>query len=178
MLFEPSSRGGVLQGEPFEYMPTGENADANGANGQNQWSPGAAAAKSKAERAEQEAYERGLREGEARVARAFQERAGAIQTSVDGALNNFRREREEYFNRIEPEVVQLALAIAKKILHREAQIDPLLLTGLVHVALEKVGAGARVRCRPSTGRMCPGNRGRQHPGELGHAIEGDRAGFF
>ena len=43
--------------------------------------------------------------------------------------------------------MQLALAIARKILHREAQIDPLLLTGLVHVALEKLGAGTRVRLR-------------------------------
>ena len=38
-------------------------------------------------------------------------------------------------------------AIARKILYRESQIDPLLLTGLVHVALEKLDAGTRVRLK-------------------------------
>ena len=52
-----------------------------------------------------------------------------------------------YFARIEPEVVQLSLAISRKILHREAQIDPLLLTGMVHVALEKLDRGTRIRLR-------------------------------
>jgi flagellar assembly protein FliH len=41
----------------------------------------------------------------------------------------------------------LALAISRKILHREAQMDPLLLTGMVHVALEKVDSATRVRMR-------------------------------
>jgi flagellar assembly protein FliH len=41
----------------------------------------------------------------------------------------------------------LALAIARKILHREAQIDPLLLTGMVHVALDKIEGGTHIRLR-------------------------------
>ena len=35
-------------------------------------------------------------------------------------------------------MVQLALSIARKILHREAQVDPMLLAGIVRVALEKI----------------------------------------
>jgi hypothetical protein len=34
--------------------------------------------------------------------------------------------------------VQLALSIARKVLHREAQVDPLLLMGIVRVALERI----------------------------------------
>jgi flagellar assembly protein FliH len=64
------------------------------------------------------------------------------------ALESFRREREEYFARVEREVVQLALAIAARILHREALLDPLLLAGAVRVALGQMGetTGVRLRC--------------------------------
>lgn len=50
----------------------------------------------------------------------------------------FRRERTKYFAGVESEVVRLALAIAARVLHREAKLDPLLLSGVVRVALEKV----------------------------------------
>ena len=49
--------------------------------------------------------------------------------------------------------MQLALAIARKILHREAQVDPLLLAGMVRVALEKIESHTKVsvRVHPATG---------------------------
>ncbi len=53
-------------------------------------------------------------------------------------VTEFRRERTKYFAEVEAEVVKLALAIAARVLHREAKFDPLLLTGVVRVALEKV----------------------------------------
>ena len=59
----------------------------------------------------------------------------------------FAAQREGYFQRVESEVVQLALSIARKILHREAQIDPLLLAGIVRVALESLNDGTQVRLR-------------------------------
>ena len=52
-----------------------------------------------------------------------------------------------YFQRVEAEAVALAVAIARKILHREAQVDPLLLAGVVRVGLDNVAAGTRVRLR-------------------------------
>jgi len=48
---------------------------------------------------------------------------------------------------VEAEAVGLAVAIARKILHREAQVDPLLLAGVVRVGLDKVAAGTSVRLR-------------------------------
>lgn len=55
-------------------------------------------------------------------------------------LESFAREREGYFSGVEREVVELALAIAARILRREAQMDPLLLTGAVRVALGQLAA--------------------------------------
>ena len=48
---------------------------------------------------------------------------------------------------METEVVQLALNVARHILHREAQIDPLLLAGVVRVALEKIEKATSVTLR-------------------------------
>lgn len=55
--------------------------------------------------------------------------------SLTSAVEEFRERRDEYLAQVEQEVVRLALAIAERILHREAQMDPLLLSGAVRVAL-------------------------------------------
>ena len=73
--------------------------------------------------------------------------AEAARPTVRGAARSLPAQREDYFQRVESEVVRLALSIARKILHREAQIDPLLLTGIVRVALESVNDGTQVRLR-------------------------------
>ncbi|MGB8260554.1 MAG: FliH/SctL family protein [Terracidiphilus sp.] len=62
-------------------------------------------------------------------------------------LESFTRERDRYLERVEHEVVGLALAVAARILRREAQMDPLLLTGAVRVALGQLGSSTRVRLR-------------------------------
>jgi flagellar assembly protein FliH len=60
------------------------------------------------------------------------------------ALHEFSTERGNYYRRIEGEVVQLALAVARKILHREAQLDPQVLAGIVRVTIERMDAGTKV----------------------------------
>src|SRR5215469_2133902 len=46
------------------------------------------------------------------------------------ACEQFVQERTRYFAGVEAEVVKLALAIATRVLHREAKLDPLLLSGV------------------------------------------------
>ncbi len=65
--------------------------------------------------------------------RIVEERAFVVKICEE-----FRRERTKYFAGVEGEIVKLALAIAARVLHREAQLDPLLLAGVVRVALEKI----------------------------------------
>jgi flagellar biosynthesis/type III secretory pathway protein FliH len=62
-------------------------------------------------------------------------------------VESFACERERYLQAAEQEVVRLALAVAARILRREAQMDPLLLTGAVRVALGQVAATSEVRLR-------------------------------
>ena len=54
------------------------------------------------------------------------------------AATGFATERVRYFNDVEGEVVRLALAIANRILDREVKMDPVLLAGVVRVALSKL----------------------------------------
>jgi flagellar assembly protein FliH len=56
--------------------------------------------------------------------------------SVQAAIADFHHKQEQYFATAEAAVVRLALSIAARVLHREAQLDPLLLRGTVRVALE------------------------------------------
>lgn len=68
----------------------------------------------------------------------LEERVAIERSGVMRACEAFAKERAQYFSGVEAEVVRLALAIAARVLHREAKLDPLLLTAAVRVALEKV----------------------------------------
>ena len=93
------------------------------------------------------ARELGRREGGAQAHAAGEQRLAEIRESVSAALAGFARDRAQYYQQVEAEVVQLALAIARKILHREAQVDPLLLAGLVRITLEKIESATKVVVR-------------------------------
>jgi flagellar assembly protein FliH len=99
---------------------------------------------------ERERTENDLRHREALAAahqRAADELASALQkqkerfeqehaSSIQTAISEFQDSQRRYFAEAEAAVVRLALSIAGRVLHREAQMEPLLLRGAVRVALE------------------------------------------
>ena len=74
--------------------------------------------------------------------RELEEMIARERSLIRKACEEFREERAKYFAGVEAEVVKLALAIAARVMHREAKLDPLLLAGVVRVALEKVAEGS------------------------------------
>jgi flagellar assembly protein FliH len=86
-------------------------------------------------------------EGEARAQATFVEQLARERQMIREAVTAFARERDAYYQKVEGEIVQLALAIARKILHREAQVDPLMLAGIVRVALDKLESRTEVMVR-------------------------------
>lgn len=96
---------------------------------------------------EQQAWEKGVQEASAGARESLERNMDAEREKLATALREFTRDREEYFRDVEAEVVLLVLAITRKVLHREAQVDPLLLTGVVRVALEKLGNSTNVKLR-------------------------------
>ncbi len=95
--------------------------------------------------------ERGRQEGR----QAEQEtQAAALKAAEERRLHqgselikSFAVERDRYLQAVEHEVVKLSLAVAARILRREAQMDPLLLTGAVRVALGQLSGSTEVRLR-------------------------------
>lgn len=77
----------------------------------------------------------------------LEQRLAEDRAMVLKACEEFQRERTRYFAAVEAQVVKLALAIAARVLHREAKMDPLLLSGAVRVALEKVEEESETRLR-------------------------------
>jgi flagellar assembly protein FliH len=68
----------------------------------------------------------------------LEERIATERQAIAVASEEFAKDRAKYFASVEAEVVRLALAIATRVLHREAKLDPLLLSAVVRMALEKV----------------------------------------
>jgi flagellar assembly protein FliH len=93
-----------------------------------------------AERSRLAGEEEGRRKQADEFARALLE----SRASITSALEAFSRDQQEYFRRVEAEAVKLALAIARKVLHREAQMDPLLLRGAVRTALDRLDETSKI----------------------------------
>ena len=141
-VYRPAPKGSPLQGE--SAMESSLEALWKASN-----DPSLATETPEAEvtKREQQAWEKGLQEGEAHARATYNAAIEAERSAVTRAIGDFANERTAYYQRLETEVVQLALAIAGKILHRESQVDPLLLAGVVHVALEKLDTDTTVRLR-------------------------------
>jgi flagellar assembly protein FliH len=98
-----------------------------------------------------EAYAAGMREGEA----AGRKRGAAeVQPVIDRLARSIEEiggMRARLRAEAEADLIQLALAIARRVLRRELVIDPEALHGLVLGALEKLGGQeiSRVRVHPS-----------------------------
>jgi flagellar assembly protein FliH len=87
---------------------------------------------------EAQAREAGRQQGELQARTRLEEQLARERSAIAVAVADFARERAAYYRKIEEEAVRLALNIARKILHREAQIDPLLLMGILRVALDRI----------------------------------------
>jgi flagellar assembly protein FliH len=96
----------------------------------------------KIHREEMAAAHQAAAEGMAAALREQKEMLGrTLSAEITAALASFREEQKRYFREAESAVVRLALGIAARVLHREAQLDPLLLRGPVRVALEDAHQG-------------------------------------
>lgn len=87
--------------------------------------------------------EQGIREGRelqrqdqitAQLAAEFDAKTKRATAAAE-LMEQFALQRDRFLEQAEQEVARLALAIAARILRREAEIDPLFLTGAVRVAL-------------------------------------------
>lgn len=92
-------------------------------------------------------------EVEQRLRVEYEMKLQAARAPIAKMVEAFEAQKGTYFGQVEAEVIQLSLAIARKILHREAQVDPMLVAALVRIALEKMreGSSVTIRVGPSHG---------------------------
>jgi flagellar assembly protein FliH len=100
---------------------------------------------------QREAYDKGYAEGEAAGAAGAREGADALLTRLTDTLQELTTVRAEMIRKTERQMVELALAVARRIVHREVSIDHDLLIAMTRVALERLSGSATVTVRFNPG---------------------------
>jgi flagellar assembly protein FliH len=133
-------RQAVAEASPFLYADAGPPSGAAGSASDPSQSAGEGSGRQHAE-----AFEQGRQSAQQQLRTELDAALAKNRGEISHALHEFTLERQDYYRRIEGEVVELALAIARKILHREVQIDPQALAGIVRVTLEKLDIGTKIK---------------------------------
>jgi flagellar assembly protein FliH len=149
---------------PFAALQYPDVANGSGgrdaqASGTNPFSPQPGKRRAEVEMTEEEFAARIRQEradaaaqAEQKLRQEYEQKLNAARGPLASALKEFAGQRDDYFARVESEVVQLSLSIAAKILHREAQVDPMLVATLVRIAIEKMREESVVTIRVGAGR--------------------------
>jgi flagellar assembly protein FliH len=97
-----------------------------------------------------EARAEGIEEGKQRATAQLEEELSRERKRIADVVLEFQGQCRSYYSKVEIELVHLALAIAAKILHRESQVDRLVVAGLVKVVVERLQQKTKVvvRVRP------------------------------
>ncbi len=96
---------------------------------------------------EREAFAKGFAQGELAGAEAAGQRGEMMLHRLTQTLEELTQVRAQMIHETERQMVQLALAIARRIVHREVTLDPDLLVAMARVAMERLGETAQVKVR-------------------------------
>lgn len=95
-----------------------------------------------------QAREEGRREGEASARQAAGQELAMLQARLVQSIEAAAALRPRLRREAERQMVELALAVARRVLHREISLDPAAVAGLVRAALDQLSLREvlRVRC--------------------------------
>jgi flagellar assembly protein FliH len=96
---------------------------------------------------EREAFSKGFAQGERAGGEAAAKRGEAMLRRLTETLEELTTLREQMIHQTERQMVQLALAIARRVVYREVSLDQDLLVAMARVALERLGEHAQVTVR-------------------------------
>jgi flagellar assembly protein FliH len=96
---------------------------------------------------EQEIFAKAYAQGQQAGAAAVQQETAQLAKKLAATLDDLVRVRNEMIRHTEKQMVQLSLAVARRILHRELSIDATALLTMMRVALERVSDAAHVTVR-------------------------------
>jgi flagellar assembly protein FliH len=115
---------------------------------------------------EREAFTKGYAAGERAGVEAGAHRADAMLRRVAQTIDGLSQLRRTITRDTEHQMVQLALALARRVVLRELSLDPDLVAALAHVAVERLGdqAPATIRLHPEDFATVAAHRGEQWEG--------------
>jgi flagellar assembly protein FliH len=96
---------------------------------------------------EREAFAKGYEQGERAGAEAAGKRGEAMLRRLSDTLTELTALRASMIRQTENQIVELALAIARRVVHREISLDRNLMIAIVRVALDRLGETAHVTVR-------------------------------
>jgi flagellar assembly protein FliH len=96
---------------------------------------------------EREAFAKGFAQGERAGAEAAGKRGEVMLRRLTETLDELTSLRAQMIHQTEHQMVQLALAVARRIVHREISLDRDLLVAMARVALDRLGESAQVTVR-------------------------------
>jgi flagellar assembly protein FliH len=96
---------------------------------------------------ERDAFAKGFAQGERSGAEAAAKRGDAMLRRLTQTLQEVTELRAEMIRQTEQQFVQLALAVARRLVHREITLDPDLLIAIARVAMDRLGELASVTVR-------------------------------
>ena len=98
-------------------------------------------AKADSDRRAQEAFVTGKREGDAMARQAVDQQLEAELANVRNLMRDLAAAGPKLRKQVEEELVRLAIAVARRIIHRELTIDSDALAGLIKAAFAKLDQG-------------------------------------
>jgi len=157
--FHRPSQRAALPNQPGEKSPASATGNWDGEDRRARPRQDRAARDEALRNAVDAARQDGLHEGEREGRRAARAEMGPEKLALVArereqvaiALTQFRGLRERYFAEVSRRSSSWPSQLPRGVLHREAQIDPLLLAGVVRVALEKMGDRSGVVLRVAAG---------------------------
>jgi flagellar assembly protein FliH len=99
---------------------------------------------------EREAFAKGYAQGERAGAEAAATRAEGMLRRLKDTLEELATLRADMLHRTERQIVQLSLAIARRVVQRELSLDRAVLVGMARAAIDRLGdrASATIRLHP------------------------------
>jgi len=124
---------------------------------------------------EKEAYEKGFAQGEKAGIELGEKRFDSVVKSFTEALEEVRRLKEELYQKSEQEMIELVLAIARRITKKEVSTDRKIILSMINSALKYIAdkEEIRVRLNPSDLEFAS-----QHKEEIAEGMEGMRNLIF
>ncbi len=108
----------------------------------------------KAEEIEREAYEKGFSAGEKAGLELGEQKSSILLEGLQSIINDLSTARKNTLTELEPEIIKLAVSIARRVIYEELSVRPELIGGIVREAMRKLEKTGRITVKINPALYC------------------------